>query len=293
MIGSRPGGVKIPSERMPAMISRHLPRSHGVKPHASAGVKVSGESGAGMRRIRLRRREHVARNAALRRGPLLDRIERFAGRAIEQEEATHLGDLRDARRGRRRRRRSGRAPAARARRSPSDRGGRSGNASARRRCRRRARPPSSSRSRGRGARRRSSRARRCRWARRRDRARRRPRGSTTRWACPPCTSRPRSRCTFARHSGRNRIEGPAQRAGAHVEGAHHAGRRVGAHVVRDQRADDDHVADHQRRRRDVVLPGRHVAEPFAQRDAAVRCRSRCTGCRSRRRARSAPSRSSR
>ena len=89
--------MKIPSERMPAIISAHFLLSHGVKPHASAGVKVSGESGAGMRRVRLRRREHVAGHAALRRGPLLDRIERRAGLAIEQEEATHLGDLRDAR----------------------------------------------------------------------------------------------------------------------------------------------------------------------------------------------------
>src|SRR4030095_11559122 len=47
MILSRPGGVKMPSERIDAMISRHLPLSDGVKPHASSGPNVSGCSGPG------------------------------------------------------------------------------------------------------------------------------------------------------------------------------------------------------------------------------------------------------
>ena len=40
-----------------------------------------------------------------------------------------------------------------------------------------------------------------------------------------------------------RIETPARTPGSHIEGAHRAGRRLDAAVVRDRRADDDGVAD--------------------------------------------------
>ncbi len=53
---------------------------------------------------------------------------------------------------------------------------------------------------------------------------------------------------------RNGVEGPAQRAGSHVERAHIPGRRVGSQRVSDRRADDDDVADDGSGRRHVVLP---------------------------------------
>ena len=136
--------------------------------------------------------------------------------------------------------------------------------------RRRARRPSSSSSRGRCARRRSSPATRCRSARRRGRARRRPRGSTRRSACRPCTSRPRCAApSRANPAAPDPRPSAARRCARRRRAPRRPARRLRT-LSAHQRADDDEVADHQRRRRHVVLPGRHVADALAQRDAAAR-----------------------
>ncbi len=83
------GGVKIPSERAAAILSRHqgavllggAPRLLGAE-----AFGPERDAGRGLRRPRLLTR-HVAR----RRRTLLHRNERRAGRAVEDEHAAHLG----------------------------------------------------------------------------------------------------------------------------------------------------------------------------------------------------------
>ena len=93
---------------------------------------------------------------------------------------------------------------------------------------------------------------------------------------------------------RNGVEGPQQAAVARVVGAHVARRRDAPQRVGDRGADHDDVADHRRRRGDVVLPRvddrRQAGE---QVDRAARDRTRRTARRSRRRARSAARRACR
>ncbi len=57
-----------------------------------------------------------------------------------------------------------------------------------------------------------------------------------------------------------RIEAPARTPGSRIEGAHRAGWRLDAAVVRDRRADDDGVADNDGGRRDLEFAG-----PFQRR----------------------------
>ena len=59
---------------------------------------------------------------------------------------------------------------------------------------------------------------------------------------------------------RDRVEGPELLAGADIESAHVARRRLGrARTVRDGRADDDDIAAQGDRRTDAVDPARHLA----------------------------------
>ncbi len=76
---------------------------------------------------------------------------------------------------------------------------------------------------------------------------------------------------------RDGVEGPAQRAAAHVEGAHVAGRRVRAQRVGDRRADHDHVADH--RAGEVTLYSQASCSGAMPASRSTRARGREVGAR--------------
>ena len=85
------GGVKKPSDRSAAMVSRHQARSSSVAPQASSGFKAVGASASRRCGERLRRRGDLARHIALRDRALLDGNERRSRLAIEDEEMAGLG----------------------------------------------------------------------------------------------------------------------------------------------------------------------------------------------------------
>ena len=179
---SRLGGVKIPSERLAAILSRHLPRSHGVSPQASSGESPGGCSGGGS----------VGKGCvgeSLSPGPPACGTGRSStgksGAPVSRssrKDVPHLRRLGD----RRQRATLACAPrsasAATRRRSPRDRGARSGSATRPLPSSPAARPPSSRSDRARCAGRRRNPGSRCPSAGTGDRAPDRPRRSTRRSA---------------------------------------------------------------------------------------------------------------
>ena len=266
---ARLGGVKIPSERLAAIFSRHLPRSQGVSPQASSGERPGGCSGGGQRRKRLGRRERLAGPAGLRNRPLLDREERHARLAVEQEDVPHLGRLGD------RRQRAALAAHLDQRRLRRDvevpeivvDGLEAPDHLARRAAQRdqRAREviepiaQAAVEIRARVAHRHEQEI--ARGVRREDRPGVRRSGAPARRAVRGGRQR--------RRPGRNRVEGPAQRPAARVEAAHHAAGSIRAPPVSHQRADGHHVPDQCRRRGDAVFPGQHASQAPGQVEAAA------------------------
>ena len=84
----RLGGVKIPSERERASMSRHHFTSSGVGPHASSGVNDSGTSE--MVREGLGRPALLPRDVGLGDRALLHRQQRLAVAPVEDEHVAHL-----------------------------------------------------------------------------------------------------------------------------------------------------------------------------------------------------------
>ncbi len=252
----------MPSERAPAMSSRHLARSQGVKPNASSGVSVAGWIGRGFDREGLGRRQRLAGCGALRNRALLDGEQRRAGAPIEEEQMAHLGGL-DQRGNRGAVRREIEEHGLRGRvvvpqvvvhgaevPAHETRVGVERDDRARVEVeavalsavvvgRRVARGHVDEAERGIG----------------RERS--------------PCVGRtaPVRVAGFARERGaarRHRIPRPHARTRARIPGAHDAAWRVGAAVVEHERARDHAIADHRRRRGHSVLTGFDVADALAQ-----------------------------